>query len=135
MNGIIIRSRNPNDIKLDEAETLAQLIRANLPEQDVRVVGTEQREGTYGVTWFQIVDIVLPLATSAGVAVEKELIQEIARIGIGWARSRFKRKGPSKRPVYIPIYGPDGKIVKSVVVKDETSEPEDRTEQDRNLFG
>jgi hypothetical protein len=48
--------------------------------------------------------------------------------------ARFKKK-ESKRSVYIPIYGPDGKIVKSVVVKNATDEPEDRTKEDRKLFG
>jgi len=136
MNEIVIRTRNPNDITIDETEDLARAIRAFLPNQDVGVVGKEQREGTYGVTWFQIVDIVLPLATGAGVILGKELVQEIARLGIEWARARFKSKaGIRRRPVYIPIYGPDGKIVKSVVIKNATDEPEDRTEQDRKSFG
>jgi hypothetical protein len=69
---------------------------------------------------------VLPTAAIVG----QELIQEITKAGIEWARARFKRK-KAGTPVYIPIYGPDGEILKSVVVKNATDEAEDRTEQDR----
>ena len=136
MSRITIRCRNPKDVTLDEVEVLAQAIRKLLPGQDVEVLGKDQQEGAYGITWFQIVDIVLPFAGAAGALAAKEVIQQITKAGIDWARSRFKSKGhPKPRPVYIPIYGPDGKIVKSVVINNASDEPEDRTEQDRKLFG
>jgi hypothetical protein len=129
MNQVIIRSRNPSDISLDEAEQLARAIRVLLPDDNVQVEGKERREGSKGITWFQIIEIMLP----AGLIVGKEVIQELTKIGIEWARTRFKARG-GRRPVYIPIYGPDGKVVKSVVVKNAVDEPEDRTEQDRKRF-
>jgi hypothetical protein len=126
---IVIRSRNPARITLEEAEELAQAIRPLAPNTNTNVEGSdsEQRPGTYGVTYFQIIEIVLPTAVLVG----KELIQEITKAAVQWARARFKRKKGT--PIYIPIYGPDGDIVKSVVIKNDTDEPEDRTEQDRAL--
>ena len=136
MSRITIRTRNPKDVTFEEAEDLAKAIRAFLPDQDVEVAGKEQREGTYGVTWFQVVDIVVPIAGGAGAILKKEFIEGIAKLAIDRARARFKAKGgTSRRPVYIPIYGSDGKIVESVVIKNATDEAEDRTEQDRKLFG
>src|SRR5438270_5975144 len=45
------------------------------------------------------------------------------------SRTRFARK-PNKRPKYVAIYGPDGKVIQSVLIRDETAEPEDRTAAD-----
>lgn len=129
MNEIVVRSRNSARITLEEAEELAQAVRPLVPNINVRAEGNEPRQGTYGVTFFQIVEIVL---TTTAALVGKETVQEITKAAIEWARERFKRKKGT--PVYIPIYGPDGEIVKSVVIKNATDEPEDRTEEDRNLF-
>ena len=126
MDQVTIRSRNPLRITLNEAEELAQAVRPLAPDIKVEVEAEEQQQGTYGVTFFQIIEIVLPTAAIVG----QELVQEITKAGIEWARARFKRK-KTGNPVYIPIYGPDGEILKSVVVKNATDEPEDRTEQDR----
>ena len=47
----------------------------------------------------------------------------IADSVIAWVHERFKkRKVNSKRPVYVVIYGPDGEIVKSVLVRNTTDE-------------
>jgi len=126
---IVIRSKNPARITLEEAEELAEAIRPLTLNTNINVEGSdsERRPGTYGVTFFQIIEIVLPTAALVG----KELIQEVTKAAVQWARSRFKRKKGT--PIYIPIYGPDGDIVKSVVIKNDTDEPEDRTEQDREL--
>jgi hypothetical protein len=85
---------------------LAQSVRPLAPDIKVVVEGKEQKQGTYGVTFFQIIEIVLPTAALVG----QEFIQEITKAGIEWARNRFKRKRVG-RPVYIPIYGPDGEIL------------------------
>jgi hypothetical protein len=133
---ITIRSRNPNVITLDKAEEVAQTIRTLLPNYDVEVVGKEQEDRIYSVTYFRIVDIVLPFATTVGLIFRKKLTEEITRVAVEWARAWFKkRRGSVQRPVNIPIYGPNGKIVKSVVVKNATDEPEDHTEEDRRRRG
>ncbi|MGD0540009.1 MAG: hypothetical protein ABSB33_00690 [Tepidisphaeraceae bacterium] len=126
MEKLIVRPRNPNDIHLDEAEALAQLLRPVVPEISVEVEGQEQLPGHFGVTWFQIIELVVPTVASP-------VLGEILKAAIEWARSRFKKKeGTQRRPVYVPIYGPDGEILKSVLVKNAVDEPEDRTEEDRN---
>ncbi len=124
---IVISTANPNDITVEEAEEIAQAIRVLKPDCDVQVEG-RQREG-YGVTWFEVLRI------SLGGALGGKLVEVVAKkvvdVVVDWARKRFRgRKSASKRPVYVAIYGPDG-IVKSVVIKNATDEPEDRTEEDR----
>jgi hypothetical protein len=56
---------------------------------------------------------------------------------VDWAREQFKeRKSKSKRrrTVYVAIYvtddPPKSRLLKSLVIKNATDEPEDRTEQD-----
>ena len=124
---ILINSKNPNDITLEEGEEIAEMLRRLHPDCDVQVLG-QQRDGT-GVTWFEVLYISLGFAA-------KELVQQavkmIADSVIAWVRERFKKlRVNSKRPVYVVIYGPDGEIVKSVLVRNATEEPEDRTEEDR----
>ena len=43
--------------------------------------------------------------------------------------SRFKKV--PKRPKYVAIYGPDGRVLKSVLLKDSVSDPEDRTAEEQ----
>ena len=90
-----------------------------------------QREGL-GITWFEILRIALMGgAFGAGKLFTEEVVKKIADVAVDWAQERFKgRKKKSKRPVYVAIYGPDG-VVKSIVMKNATDEPEDRTEEDR----
>lgn len=128
MDRIIIQTKNPRDITFEEADELAQEIRSLDLKWDVRVISGKQVG--YGVTWSEILHIWLP---TAGVIVMTEIIHEITKLAIKWARQRFKKEGPSirPRPVYVAIYGPDGKVLKSVVIKNATDEIEDHTEADR----
>jgi hypothetical protein len=132
MDQIIIQTRNPRDITLEETEELAQAIRLLEPNCNVRVLGGKQVG--YGITWFEILRIWLPTAIiTVGAIVAKEIIQEITKLAIRWACQRLKKKGVSRRPTYIAIYGPDGKILKSVVLKNDTDDIEDHTEADRDF--
>jgi hypothetical protein len=125
MDQITIRPKSSVDIKPDSAEELAKEIRALDPDRDVQIDYYDQMDPSRrGVTWFQVVHILL----SVGKLAEPPIVTIIVSKAIDWARSRFKAK-PTRRPVFISIYGPDGKVVKSVLVKDDASEPEDRTEQ------
>ena len=126
---IVIRSSNPADITPEEAEELAQIIRSLDWAIGVEVVA-QQREGT-GVTWAELLHISVPGLVWGG----KKIVNKLADVAIEWTRKRFEgRRNGSKRPVYINIYGPDGKIVKAVAVKNATDEVQDRTEEDRRLF-
>jgi RNA 3'-terminal phosphate cyclase len=132
-DAIVIRTASPKDITLEEAGEIAEAVRGLNLNCEVRVEGQE-RTG-YGVTWFEVLRIALLGGGAFGVgkAFAEETAKKIADIVVDWARERFKgRKSASKRPVYVAIYGPDG-TVKSLVIKNATDEPEDRTEQDQRL--
>ena len=133
---IVIYTANANDITLEEVEEIATAIRGLNPNFDVQVEA-QQRTG-YGVTWFEVLRISLLAGAFArvGKVVAEGLVKEIVDIAVDWARKRFKkgRKRASRRPVYVAIYGPDG-VIKSVVIKNATDEPEDRTEEDQRMAG
>ena len=127
---IVVRTKNANDITTEEAEQIAQAIRELKPNCEV-LVRAHLMEGR-GITWFEILSITLSAGAWATREIAEEAAKEITKRAVAWARERFRgRRSGSKRPVYIPIYGPDGEVVKSVLVKNATDEPEDRTEQDR----
>jgi hypothetical protein len=58
----------------------------------------------------------------------KQFLEEITKSGIKWAQHRFERSG---RPVCITVSGPDGNILKSILVKNAVDEPVDETESAR----
>ena len=115
MGNIIIETKNPNDITPEEAETFAEDIRSKYPKYEVQVLGSGYTG--YGVTWYEIINIWLVTT------ITKQLLEQISKIFIDWARQRFLRMG-SKRPMSITIYGPNGKALKSIVVKNANDEPE-----------
>ncbi|HTV93786.1 MAG TPA: hypothetical protein VMG98_13805, partial [Verrucomicrobiae bacterium] len=132
---IIVRSRNPADISWKETEGLQKAIRAVVPDQTLEIVAEEMnREGYgYGITWSEIMDVILPAASFVGGVASKALIDEIVKVAVDWARARFHVTG-GRRPFDIQIYGPDGKILRKVLVKDATAEPDDQTEQYRSVL-
>jgi len=129
---IVVHSASPHDITPEETEEIAQLLRGLNSGFEVQAE-VHERTGK-GITWFEVLRIGLyGGAFAAGKALMDETAKKIAGVVIEWARDRFRnRKALSKRPVYVKIYGPDG-TVQSVVVKNATDEPEDRTESDRRL--
>ncbi len=122
LNTVIIRSKK--DVPAEEMEEIAQAIRGLDTDCDVRVDITE-RTG-YGVTWFKVLHIALEGSKYAGTAAAGAAAKKIAEAVIVWARGQFTK---SKRPVSVSIYGPDGEVLKSVVVKPDGVE--DRTDEDR----
>jgi hypothetical protein len=127
---IVLNSPSPFDITPEEIEDIATAIRGLNLNCEVRTSVT-QREGV-AITWFEILRIALMGgAFGAGKLFTEEAVKKIADIAVDWVRERFKgRKKESKRPVYVAIYGSDG-VVKSVVIKNATDEPEDRTDEDQ----
>jgi hypothetical protein len=131
---IVVRPLNPLDITPDEAEEIAARIRGLDLDSEVRV---EEQEREYrGLTWLELLTVTL--AFKAGGIVVDEAAKKIAGIVVDWARQRFRgRKSGSKRPVYLEIHarGDLGdRVMKAVVIKNATDEPEDRTEKER-MFG
>jgi hypothetical protein len=157
---VLLRPGNALRTPAEELEPLAEELRALYPHSDVRIVTGEQRGR--GVTWWEVLDITLRSAdTALDTAKEVKDIAEIGGllwIAVKWARDRMRReadqdrveweqeqqqKPPRRRarkpftprppPRYIGIHGPDGRVIRSVLVTDPEGEVEDRTEEDRRL--
>jgi hypothetical protein len=137
---IVISSKK--DVPAEELEEIAQVIRDLNLGCDVQINVTE-RPG-YGVTWYRVAHIALSagLFTAAGRALASEAGKRIAGAVIDWARQKFIRKQSVRpRPISVTIYGPNGEVLKSVVVKKATDDVEDRTGQagqvgaDETAFG
>jgi len=121
MSEIIIQPKNPLDLTPEEAEELAKAIRISYPRYKVQVK-IDGYKG-YAVTLYQVITVAV-LA-----AVTEEIVKQIVKLSVDWARERFKQNR-SARTTSIMIYGPKGEVLKSLVVKNATDEPEDRTEED-----
>lgn len=117
-------------INSKEAEELAELIRTFNSEYKVDVAASPEQIGK-GVIPLEIVYIWIIAGSTIFVKKFVEtLAEELAKIAVQWARDRFKKKGRGL-PTCIQIYGPNGKVLKSVVLKDATQEAEDHTKANR----
>ena len=125
---ILVEPGNPLVTTDEMLQPLMQRIAKAFPNDEVRIVKRE-RHG-YSVTWWEVVIIyVAAAATEALREATKDQIKKLGSLVVRAARQKF-RKG-SERPQYIAIYGPDGEVVRSVLVKNVKDKVEDRTEEDR----
>jgi hypothetical protein len=120
MSKIIIQPKNPLDLRPEEAEELAKAIRVSYPKYKVQVKINGYKG--YAVTLYQVITIAV-----IG-AVTEEIIKQIVKLAVDWARERFKQR-QSARTTSITIYGPKGEVLKALVVKNATDEPEDTTKE------
>jgi len=133
---IVVRTQNPLDITPDEAVGIAAAIRGLNLNGEVRV---EEQEREYrGFTWFEF--LYITLAFKVGQTVVDEATKKITDIVVDWARQRFRGlKSGSKRPVYLEIHVRDDlgdRVMKTIVIKNATDEPQDRTEKkQKQMFG
>jgi len=122
-NEIIIEPGNPFDF---DAEDFGPLLAEIQAATGVPTRAAFRKEEAYGVSLYEVIFVWIP----QGVAVAKAL-QPI----IKFARKRFRREKEqhpeSPRPRSITILGPDGRPLKSVVIRSSDEEPEDRTEKER----
>ncbi len=116
---ILIEPADPRRTTSDELQNLARRIRKRSGVATIRFGYYDKEAGKYGVTWAEIIHIWLPRITDA---VEAELVMEIIKIVVKWARKRM-RKG-SKSPRYINIYSADGKILREIKINDREQNPE-----------
>jgi len=124
MRKIIVEPNNPLDIVPEEAEELAKAIRVSYPKYRVQVRISGYRG--YAVTLCEVI------AIWVAATVTEELIKQVVKIAVDWARERFRQK-QSARTTSITIYGPKSELLRSIVVKNATDEPEDRTKEDINM--
>jgi len=121
---IILEPHNPLDLKPEELKDLAQEIAKLDTGFDVRIAG--EGYAAPAVTLAEVISIWLPEAAKQLWPI---LIPKICDLFFVWAKDRFK-KDPTKRKKYANLVGPDGKVIKSILVKDSSQEPEDVTTQD-----
>lgn len=139
---IIIQRANPTDAQ--DIEELVSQLRDAVPAYDIEVA--DEKSVGYGVTWWQVIYIWIKSDPIAD-AVLGALVAKIIDAGVGLARRRFKRQrqavqpgsedaaeptnGIILRPTYIGLYGPDGKLLRSVLVEN-GQEPRDVTDEHRD---
>jgi hypothetical protein len=133
---IVVRTLNPLDITPDEAAEIAATIRGLNLDGEVRVEAPAREDR--GLTWFEF--LYITLAFKVGQVAVDEATKKITDIAVNWARQRFRgRQSGSKRPVYLEIHVRDDlgdRVMKAVVIKNATDEPEDRTEKKQmQMFG
>ena len=120
MKKIIIEPKNPLDVKPEDLQGLAEDIRSLYPDYDIKIEEGRGYKG-YALTWWECVLIWVAFRAS------EALIDQIVKLAVDWARERFTKSGKEKRPKSIKIFGPDGYLVITVVLKNATDEPEIRT--------
>ena len=124
---IIIESQNSLALPGEELQALVEDLRQRLPEADVTI--DECEITCYGVTWWEVVRIWI--AEPAVIGASTAIVTAALNAGRTWARDRFGKE--PGRPKYIGIYGPDGIVIKSVLIPNESMDEEEQTENDRAL--
>jgi hypothetical protein len=122
MPQIILEPGNPLDLRPEELEPLISAIRDLDSSYDVKIAYDEPRG--YAVTWWEVLHVWLPWV---GAAAGGAAITKIVELLIEWSYNRFKQEPERKRPKHIPIYGYNGKVVKSITIMSDDQEPEDST--------
>lgn len=86
-----------------------------------------------GVTWYEIYDFLSsidPVAAGAAGYFGRKAIDKIVDEFYAWVKRRRKRRGSSRRPAYARIYGPDGELLKAILV-DENGRKSDKTDEEK----
>ena len=125
-NNIIIDNPNFTRITFKEVEELVQSLRSAFPEYNVQLAEHNESVGK-GFTLFEVLRIYVSSKAT------EIVIDNIMKISINWARKRFAKPHHEHSQKYIALYGPDGEVLKTIVLKNATDEPEDRTEADSKL--
>ncbi len=118
---IILEGQHADSLDTD-LESLAAQLTAKVPEASFSVVPKEY--AGLALTFWELVLIFLPAAVKIEDAVLDVVLSETVR----WLRERFKKV--PRRPKYVGLFGPDGRVIKSVVLRTPDGEPEDHTQAD-----
>lgn len=112
MANVIVEPGNPHDLTEDEERELLAVMKEADPDVDVRVV--RRPEEGYGG----------PLTEVVHVFVENPQLLGIGAGALGglyaWLRKRFRKDG---RPRFVPIYGGDGRVLKTVRIEGPNGDP------------
>ncbi len=135
MPEILLQPGNPDDLQAEDIEDLIEAIRKIGPNYDVRIAYHDQVG--HRVTLWEVLTVWLP-AVSDDIGLVLLIGQAVA-----WAQRRFKKEEAEHisqqgndddpnvpvqyRPKSITILGPNGNVLKSIVIHRPDEEPEDRT--------
>jgi hypothetical protein len=121
MAELTIELGNENDFPPEDLDRLEAELRAL--DGSLTLSRTARHLVGRGVTWWELAYVWL--SDQVGAAVVGSFVTVI----IQWTRGRFK-KG-NRRPKYVEIYGPDGNLLKAVLIKSRRAKLEDHTEEVR----
>jgi hypothetical protein len=120
---IIVEPQNPRSLNLEKLGLLLERFENIDPDVDILVSGEGELKG-YGVTWWEVLHIWLPLIASGGavhgaakITAEKvwgKIVDGMIDGVTDWIRERHKDPDNTKRPVSVHIYGPKGEVLKDV---------------------
>ncbi len=122
MTDIIVRSKNPYDFSDSELEELAATLRAAQDGLDVE--WEKHTERGYGVTPYEVIEVVSTVGGAVGVV-------QMFAVTVAWMQERWRRQKaehPERAPrpkVVKHIYGPDGRVLRSVTIDGATGEVSD----------
>lgn len=103
---VVLDAQNPLDLRPERLLSLATALERS--DRTIRVELGYQPLTGLGVTWWEVLYAWVPWQDLEHAAAAAFVLQVV-----NWARSRFKM---SKRPQYVGILGPDGRLLKSVRV-------------------
>ena len=119
---ILLETINPRDLTPDDLDELASDLQDLAAEYEYEVAYEDQHGS--GVTWHEVLRIWVPEAA----ALRDGLYVVIIGACTKFMRDRFKKKWGKKRPKSIIVHdGKTGEEIASWVIKDELSEPEEKT--------
>ncbi len=119
---IWVQPDNPLDVKPEALQGLVEGIHEL--GQDARVAYHDPKEGTFRVTWWEVVTIWV------GAEVGKTSINQIVELAAAWAKERFRLNPDNRRPKALRIAqsnGKEGHIEEVVELRSERDEPVRKT--------
>jgi hypothetical protein len=120
MPEIVVQPQNPRDLQPSELETLAADLGIAFPDVNIRIASRETRRRAHELTLHEVIFVWIP--TAVGYA-------EVLHTVVKWARKRHDTA--NSRPKSIIIYGADGEPLKSVVVRADAVEVEEKLPSDK----
>jgi hypothetical protein len=123
-SSVILDAQNPLDLRPEDLLALADALEN--ADRSIHVeLGYNPLTGL-GVTWWEVLYAWVPWQDFEHAAAAAFLLQ-VGR----WARNRFKK---TKRPQYVGILGPDGRLLKSVRVDADGYSEELHPEWDKDPY-
>jgi hypothetical protein len=127
-----IQPKNPADFREGEVEGLKTDLSKALPRTYAVVVTEPPPQVGRGVTWYEVIQmwvVVEPYAKALAQHVVTKILDKTTAAFVAWVRARRKKKGSSRRPTYAVIFGPDGEVLKAILV-DQKGKVIDRTAEE-----